>query len=152
MKHLLLKPDFHLKTDNYINQAINIFKRENEKHLTDKIKLTRVLQQFVSMAEFQEYLEAINLMTHFKQEQIFNCSKPLKIPALDFTNELVFFQSLTNRVYAMRCSIVHSNPDFDETKAIPFVHTSENVFRLNVEMALVYEISRNIIVKTSETR
>ncbi|HPE10077.1 MAG TPA: hypothetical protein PLT28_10040 [Saprospiraceae bacterium] len=152
VKHLLLKPDFHLKTDNYINQAVNIFKKENEKHLTDKIKLTRVLQQFVSLTDFQEYLETINLMAHFKQEQTFNCSKPLKIPALDFTNETTFYQSLTNRVYAIRCSIVHSNPDFDETKAIPFVHTSENVFRLNIEMALVYEISRNIIVKTCETR
>ncbi|MEO5684378.1 MAG: hypothetical protein ABIQ88_17185 [Chitinophagaceae bacterium] len=152
VKHLLLKPDFHLKTDNYINQAINIFKKENEKHLTDKIKLTRVLQQFVNMKEFNEYLDEIKLLDHFIQEQTFNCSKPLKIPALDFTNEGTFFQSLTNRIYAIRCSIVHSNPDFDETKAVPFVHTSENVFRLNIEMALVYEVSRNIIVKSSETK
>jgi len=152
VKHLMLKPDFHLKTDNYINQAINIFKKENEKHLTDKIKLTRVLQQFISMNEFYEYLDALKLLEHFKQEQTFQCSKPLKIPALDFTNESTFFQSLTSRIYAMRCSIVHSNPDFDETKAVPFVHTTENVFRLNIEMALVYEVSRNIIVKSSDTR
>jgi hypothetical protein len=152
VKQLLLKPDFHLKTDNYIDQAINIFKKENEKHLTDKIKLTRVLQQFVNMNEFREYLDATKLLDHFQKEQIFNCSKPLKIPLIDFTNEGTFFQSLTNRVYAMRCSIVHSNPDFDETKAVPFVHTSENVFRLNIEMALVYEISRNIVVKSSDTR
>lgn len=152
VKHLLLKPDFHLKTDNYIDQAINIFKKENEKHLTDKIKLTRVLQQFVVMTEFHEYLDSIKLLDHFKKEQIFNCSKPLKIPAIDFTNEGTFFQSLTNRIYAIRCSIVHSNPDFDETKAVPFVHTSENVFRLNIEMALVYEVSRNIVVKSSDTR
>jgi hypothetical protein len=152
VKHILLKPDFHLKTDNYIDQAINIFKKENEKHLTDKIKLTRVLQQFVNMNEFHEYLDAIKLLDHFTKEQIFNCSKPLKIPPIDFTNEGTFFQSLTNRIYAIRCSIVHSNPDFDETKAIPFVHTSENVFRLNIEMALVYEVSRNIVVKSSDTR
>ncbi|CAM4331413.1 hypothetical protein EWU23_00245 [Cytophagaceae bacterium 50C-KIRBA] len=152
VKQLLLKPDFHLKTDNYIEQAINIFKKENEKHLTDKIKLTRVLQQFVNMHEFREYLDATKLLDHFQKEQIFNCYKPLKIPLLDFTNEVTFFQSLTNRVYAMRCSIVHSNPDFDETKAVPFVHTSENVISLNIEMALVYEISRNIVVKSSDTR
>jgi len=152
VKQLLLKPDFHLKTDNYIGIAINIFKKENEKHLTDKIKLTRVLQQFVNMNEFHDYLEAIKLLDHFKKEQIFNCSKPLSIPAIDFTNEGSFFQSLTNRIYAMRCSIVHSNPDFDETKAVPFVHTTENVFRLNIEMALVYEVSRNIVLKSSDTR
>lgn len=152
VKQLLLKPDFHLKTNNYIDAAINIFKKENEKHLTDKIKLTRVLQQFVNMKEFYDYLDAIKLTDHFQKEQVFNCSKPLKIPGLDFTNEGTFFQSLTNRIYAMRCSIVHSNPDFDETKAVPFVHTTENVFRLNVEMALVYEVSRNIVVKSSDTR
>jgi hypothetical protein len=152
VKQLLLKPDFHLKTDNYIDRAINIFKKENEKHLTDKIKLTRVLQQFVNMTEFREYLDSTKLLDHFQKEQVFNCSKPLKIPALDFASDGTFFQSLTNRVYAIRCSIVHSNPDFDETKAVPFVHTSENVFRLNIEMALVYEISRNIVVKSSDTR
>lgn len=152
VKQLLLKPDFHLKTDNYIDVAINIFKKENEKHLTDKIKLTRVLQQFVNMKDFHDYLDAIKLIDHFQKEQTFNCSKPLKIPALDFTTEGTFFQSLTNRIYAIRCSIVHSNPDFDETKAVPFVHTSENVFRLNIEMALVYEVSRNIVVKSSDTR
>jgi hypothetical protein len=152
VKHLLLKPDFHLKTDNYIDQAINIFKKENEKHLTDKIKLTRVLQQFVNMNEFKEYLETINLFSHFNSEQTFQCSKPLKINSLDFTNESVFFQSLANRIYTIRCSIVHSNPDFDETKAVPFVHTSENVIQLNLEMALVYEVSRNIIVKSSDPR
>ncbi|WP_310557956.1 hypothetical protein [Flavobacterium sp.] len=152
VKHLLLKPDFHLKTDNYIEQAINIFKKENEKHLTDKIKLTRVLQQFVSMTDFQEYLDETKLLDHFKKDQIFQCSKPLKISALDFTNETTFFQSLASRIYAMRCSIVHSNPDFDETKAVPFVHTTENVSMLNLEMALVYEVSRNIIVKSSDTR
>ena len=152
VKQLLLKPDFHLKTDNYINKAINIFKKENEKHLTDKIKLTRVLQHFIVMDEFYEYLEEIELLTHFTKEEIFNCSKPLKLPAIDFSNENIFFQTLTNRIYAIRCSIVHSNPDFDETKAVPFVHTTENVRKLNTEMALVYEVSRNIIVKSSDTR
>ena len=152
VKQLLLKPDFHLKTDNYINKAINIFKKENEKHLTDKIKLTRVLQHFIVMDEFYEYLEEIELLTHFTKEEIFNCSKPLKLPALDFSNENIFFQTLTNRIYAIRCSIAHSNPDFDETKAVPFVHTTENVRKLNTEMALVYEVSRNIIVKSSDTR
>jgi hypothetical protein len=152
VKQILLKPDFHLKSDTYIGQAINIFKKENEKYLTDKIKLARVLQQFVNLKEFLEYLEEIKLLDHFKQEQTFNCSKPLKVAALDFTTENSFIQTLTNRIYSVRCSIVHSNPDFDESKAVPFVHNSENIFRLNIEMALVYEISRNIIIKSSETR
>lgn len=148
VKHILLKPDFHLKTNNYINQAINIFKRENEKHLTDKIKLTRVLQHFINIDEFKEYLETIKLFDHFTKEQTFTCSKPLKVPGIDFANDSTFYQSLTNRIYAVRCSIVHSNPDFDETKAVPFVHTTENVIKLNIEIAVMYEISRNIIVKS----
>lgn len=152
IKQLLLKPDFHLKSDAYINKAVNIFRKENEKHLTDKIKLNRVLQQFINMGDFIEYLQAVKLYDHFTKEQEFSCSKPFKVPALDFTNETTFFQSLASRIYSIRCSIVHSNPDFDETRAIPFVHNSENVFRLNIEIALVYEISRTIIVRSSETK
>ncbi|MGN6264195.1 MAG: hypothetical protein ACTHM5_00910 [Ginsengibacter sp.] len=152
IRQILIKPDFHLKADSYINSAVNIFKKENEKHLTDKIKLTRSLQQFVDPSEFKNYLEEIKLLNRFTAEQTINCSKPLKLAPLDFSNDSQFYQTLANRIYALRCSIVHSNPDFDETKAVPFVHTSENIFRLNIEIALLYEVARNIILKSSELR
>jgi hypothetical protein len=152
IRQLLLKPDFHLKSDIYINQAVNIFKKENEKHLTDKIKLNRTLQQFVDLNDFKNYLDEINLTNHFSSEQIISCSKPLKLPPIDFTGDNQFYQTLASRIYSLRCSIVHSNPDFDETKAVPFVHTSSNLFRLNIELALVYEVARNIIVKSAELR
>ncbi|GEM_PF-1165377 len=152
VKNLLLKPDFHLKVDNYVNQAINIFKKENEKHLTDKIKLNRVLQQFVSLDEFKDYLISIQQFDYFQKEQVFQFSKTLKIPGIDFSNESNFLNTLTNRIYTIRCSIVHSNPDFDESKAIPFAHTSENLEKLYFELALVYDISKNIILKSSETK
>ncbi|MBO9683559.1 MAG: hypothetical protein J7502_12970 [Flavisolibacter sp.] len=152
VKQIILKPDFHLRSEQYINQAVNVFKKESEKHLTDKIKLTRVLQQFVTLNDFKNYLEEIKLYDHFTKQETFNCSKPLIVPAIDFSSDQNFYQTLTNRIYSMRCSIVHSNPDFDETKAVPFVHNSENVFRLNIETALVYEVSRNIIIKSASTR
>jgi hypothetical protein len=148
VKKLLLKPDFHTKTNHYINQAVNIFKKENEKHTTDKIKIERVLNQFVNRQELKETLSDYEIIGHFEKELILDCSKPLVLPAIDFDKEQNFYNNLTKRIYSLRCSIVHSNPDFDESKAIPFSPTPNNIEILRYEMEMIAEIARNIIIES----
>lgn len=79
-----------------------------------------------------------------------NVQKPLKLPKVDFNSDSNFFGNLTKRIYSVRCSIVHSNPDFDETKAIPFVPTTKNMEILRMEIELVLQISRTIIIGSKE--
>lgn len=150
VKKLLLKPDFHIKTSHYINQAVNIFKKENEKHITDKIKIERVLKQFVNRQDLKESLTDYEIIEHFEKELTLDCSKPLKLPAIDFDEEQKFYANLTKRIYSLRCSIVHSNPDFDESKAIPFSPTPNNIEILRYEMEMIAEIARNIIIESKE--
>lgn len=150
VKRLLLKPDFHIKTNQYINQAINIFKKENDKHTTDKIKIERVLKEFVDREELKEFLIDSELLEHFEQELILDCTKPLKLPAIDFDKDGGFFNNLTKRIYSLRCSIVHSNPDFDESKAIPFQPTPGNLEILRFEIEMIAEIARRIIIESKE--
>lgn len=150
VRKLLLKPDFHIKTNQYINQAVNIFKKENEKHTTDKIKIERVLKQFVKREELKESLTDYDVIEHFEKELTLDCTKPLKLPAIDFSKDANFFTNLTKRIYSLRCSIVHSNPDFDESKAIPFIPTPKNLEMLRNEMEMIAEISRNIIIESKE--
>ena len=150
VKRLLLKPDFHTKTNNYINQAINIFKKENEKHTTDKIKIERVLKQFVKREELKDILTENEIIDHFNTELILDCVKPLKLPAIDFEKDANFYGNLTKRIYALRCSIVHSNPDFDESKAIPFLPNPKNIEILRLEIEMIAKIARNIIIESKE--
>ncbi|MBK9246556.1 MAG: hypothetical protein IPM69_00210 [Ignavibacteria bacterium] len=152
VKDILLKPDFHQNIESYVNHTVNIFKKENEKHLSDKNKLERVLRHYIDLQDFKEYLSSIDLLEYFEKEQIFVCSKVLKVPLIDFTNDNNFYNSLASRIYIIRCSIVHSNPDFDESKAVPFVTSVENNAKLNTELALVYEVSRNIIIKSCDNK
>lgn len=150
IKKLILKPDFHTKTNQYVGQAINFFKKENDRYTSDKIKIERVLAQFINREELKTYLETIELKEHFEKDIELNCSKPLKLNKIDFGNDSNFFQNLTKRIYSIRCSIVHSNPDFDDTKAIPFTPTPANLDILRVEMELIFEIARTIIVESKE--
>lgn len=150
IKKLILKPDFHLKTNHYVGQAINFFKKENDRYTSDKIKIERVLQQFINREELKSYLENIQLIEHFEKEVEISCSKPLKLSKIDFSSDSNFFQNLTKRIYSIRCSIVHSNPDFDDSKAIPFTPTPANLDVLRLEMELIYEIARTIIVESKE--
>jgi len=150
VKKLLLKPDFHLRTDHYVTSAINIFKKENDKYTGDKIKIERVFKQYINREDIKEILTEIELLDHFSKELILDCNKPLKLPAINFENDGNFFGELTKRIYSVRCSIVHSNPDFDETKAVPFNPTPNNIEKLRIETELIMEIARKIIIDTKE--
>lgn len=150
VKKLLLKPDFHLKTDAYVNQAINLFKRENDKHTNDKIKIERVLRQYIDRESLKEAMTELDLVAHFSSEETLDCSKPLRLPAINFDQDGNFYSELTKRIYSIRCSIVHSNPDFDETKAVPFLPSPINIEKLRTEIEMVIEIARMIIIESKE--
>lgn len=150
LKSLLLKPNFHININKYVNQAINFFKIESTKNTSDKLKIRRVIGQFIDKSDFQEYLKDIDVIDYFTQSCTIDCSKPLELPPIDFETNSKFEESLMKRIYSMRCSIVHSNPDFDETKAIPFSPTLENMEKLRREIDMIYEVARTIIVESSD--
>lgn len=145
VKQLLLSPDFHIKSSEYIANAVNIIKAETERNTTDKIKIGRVIGEFSQSDTIQKHLTSINILDHFTKEHILTCNKPLKLVAIKFDSDQSFIDSVSKRVYAMRCSIVHSNPDFDESKAVPFLPTPKNMQFLRTEIELIKELSRTII-------
>lgn len=149
IKGILLRPDFHLRVDHYVGKAVNIFKRESEKHISDKVKLSRVLTQYLDLDEFIEFLKDLNLYDYFEKPAILYCNKELTLTKIDFNNTNQIINSLTNRIYTVRCSIVHSNPDFDENKAVPFVSTPHNLLVLRSEIRMIQEIAKNIILKST---
>ncbi len=150
VKKLLLKPDFHIKTNHYVNQAINIFKKENERLPTDKKKIDRVLKQFVDREALKEFLLEYKIIEHFENAVTLDCAKSLNLPAIKFDTDGGFYDTLTKRIYSLRCSIVHSNPDFDESKGIPFLATPRNLEILRTEIEIIAEIARNIIIDSKE--
>lgn len=150
LKSLLIKPDFHINTDKYVNQAINFFKIESTKYTSDKIKIKRVINQFVNKSEFEDYLKDLQLLDYFRKPIVIDCTKKLELPGVDFENDSKFEETLMNRIYSMRCSIVHSNPDFEETKSVPFSPTPENLDKLRKEIDMIYEVARTIIVESTQ--
>ncbi len=150
LRSLIIKPDFHINTDKYVNQAINFFKIESTKYTSDKVKIKRVINQFINRSEFEEYLKDIEMLDYFKKPSTIDCTKPLELVPIDFENDSKFEESLMQRIYSMRCSIVHSNPDFEETKAVPFSPSPENLDKLRKEIDMIYEVARAIIVESSQ--
>jgi hypothetical protein len=149
IRAMMLRPDFHESIDSYVNRSIQLIKKESERNITDKIKVNRVLRQFTSQEEIQAFLVDTNFEDYFSKECTMDCAKPLILPALDFSSENKLFDSLTRRIYSLRCAIVHSNPDFEDSKAIPFVPNPANLDLLRTEIELVSEIARGIIVKSA---
>jgi len=149
IRNMLLRPDFHQNVNSYVSRAIQIVKKESERNITDKIKLNRVLRQFVVADDVRSFLDEADLMAHFEHDCEMQCSKPLTLPALDWSSESQFYDSLTRRIYSLRCSIVHSNPDFEDSKSVPFVPTGDNLEALRCEILLISEISRVVIINSA---
>lgn len=152
VKRMLAKHDFHAKSEKYVRECVQILRKESDKHASDKIKIQRVISQFVSLEEVKGALDELDVLDHFEHECVLDCAKPLKLTAVSFDADSQFLQSLTARVYALRCSIVHSNPDFDESKAIPFVASPENLEKLRTEILIVSEVARQIIAGSAATK
>jgi hypothetical protein len=149
LKNIMLKPDFSLNVNLYATQALNLIKQESEKNQTDKIKIQRVLKQFLDVDEFKQFLVNEELLDYFSKDLTMVFTKNLILPAIDFTSDTKFIETLTNRIYSIRCSIVHSNPDFDDKKAVPFLATLENIDKLRYEVELIMEVAKTIIIRTT---
>jgi len=150
VKQLLLKPDFHASSNKYINDAINIFKKENDKYQTDVVKVNRVFKEFVDKDGILSYIKELELDSHFSSEVKLESDKNFSLSKVRFDNDNEFYNTLSRRIYSLRCSIVHSNPDFDENKAIPFIPTENNLFELRKEIELIKYIAKNIIATSLE--
>lgn len=148
IKQIIMSPDFHAKSSEYISEAIKVFKTETEKFMTDKIKIGRVFAEYLNKEDIQRFVESGALQEHFKKDHTLKFSKDLKINGIKFDSEQSFCESLTKRIYSIRCSIVHSNPDFDESKAVPFSPTPANIDFLRREIELMKEVARTIIVNS----
>lgn len=149
LMELMSNPDFHIRSKEYISQAIIIFKKENEKYTTDKIKIGRVLREFTQKEPLLAHLDVFELSDHFQSDHQLHCSNVLNLSAIDTSNDNSFYDTLTKRIYSLRCSIVHSNPDFDASKAVPFVSSPQNIEFLRKEIALLQEISKRIIINSA---
>ena len=151
LRRLLRKPDFHARSNKYVAEALQVFQKEATRIANDKEKIRRVLQQYIKAQQLMDSLLELNVLDCFEKEVTFDCSKSLTLPAIQFGNEQKFYETLTKRIYPLRCSIVHSNPDFDLQKAVPFKRTRENLARLAIEVVLLNEIARQIIAEADET-
>lgn len=150
LKQILMKPDFHIGHSAYIADAIKIFRAETEKHMTDKVKINRVLSEYVVKSEVESFVKQGAFGDHFLKDHQLSNMKSAKIGALSFDSDISFFDSLAKRIYTLRCSIVHSNPDFDESKAVPFHPSPANLEFLRIENRLMREVSQMVIVNSTD--
>ncbi|MDO9041614.1 MAG: hypothetical protein Q7U64_04605 [Desulfocapsaceae bacterium] len=148
IKQIILSPDFHARSSEYVSDAIKVFKTETEKFMADKIKISRVFAEYLDKEKIQRFVEDNDLQGHCEKDHTLKCNKDLKVIALKFDSNNSFCETLTRRIYSIRCSIVHSNPDFDETKAVPFSPTPANIDFLRREIELIKEVARTIIVNS----
>lgn len=145
---VLYQPDFDANSNSYIDEILIAFKEEGDRLKSDKIKIQRVLQEFLDREKIVGFIKALELKEHFYCNQKFEFQTEVNLAPIKTDTDSQLFKTLADRIYAIRCSIVHSNPDFGVKKGVPFVSTSSNLLILEKEIFLLEEIARTLIIKS----
>ncbi|MCG8184440.1 hypothetical protein [Tenacibaculum piscium] len=147
--NLLYKSDFELNSDKYIDDILQSFKDEGNKLKSDKLKIQRVLQEFIVKTELLDFVNQLDFKEHFFEDQKLELNESIiELENINVEQDFKFYKLLSDRIYSLRCSIVHSNPDFGKKDAIPFVSSNENLLILEKEIFLFEEIAKNLILKS----
>jgi len=144
LKEMMLKPDFHFKIDEYLPKAINLFRSSAPNIVAERKKIFNVLKEFIDIEDFQLYFKDNK---HIITDIIF--SNKLELPKIKFDNENIFLNSLTTRIYKLRNSIVHSNPDYDEERVKPLIPTKSDLYNMEDEIELIKYIANQIAQKSA---
>lgn len=145
LKKILNETDFHQNSAFYTRKAVNLIKNETAKNQSDSIKLKRVLKEFVDKDDLISNLKELNLLDYFKKDVTLKNENDITVQGINPDTDERFYSSLVQRIYSIRCSIVHSNPDFESSRNSPFEVNSENMEILEKEIILLREISIAII-------
>lgn len=149
IKNIVIKPDFHIRFDSYTTELLHLFQNEGQKTEKDVVKINRVIKEFIELSDIRQIFSD-DFLDYFKKKSEILNSKVLELEPILFDSQDEFVRTLTNRIYRMRCSIVHSNPDHDPKKAIPFVPSIDNLEKLEIEVKLIQEIAKLILCKNSD--
>lgn len=145
---VLYQPDFDANSSSYIDEILNSFKEEGDRLKSDKIKIQRVFQEFLEKDKIIAFINNLELKDHFFSDQTFDFQSKVTLVQLKSDTDSQLFKSLADRVYSIRCSIVHSNPDFGVKKGVPFVSSKSNLSILEKEIYLLEEIGKTLIIKS----
>ena len=143
---VLYQSDFDANSDKYIDEILQTFKDEGDRLKSDKIKIQRVLQEFLNKEKILDFIDKLDLKDHFSKDQIFEFQTKVTLDQIKTDNNFQLFKSLADRIYSIRCSIVHSNPDFGVKKGVPFVSSKANLSILEKEIYLLEEIGKALII------
>lgn len=143
---VLYQPDFDANSNTYIDEILQTFKDEGDRLKSDKLKIQRVLQEFLSKEKVLKFINDLGLKNHFLNDQIFEFQSKVTLTQIKTDNDFQLFKSLADRIYSIRCSIVHSNPDFGIKKGVPFVSSKINLSILEKEIYLLEEIGKELII------
>lgn len=111
----------------------------------EKTQLSETIQACIDNDVLKEYLMDEERSAHF-----FSKRKKFKnIPLLDTTADLR--KSVADRIYQIRCRIVHSKGESGEIENEPILPFSEEADLLDHDIALVQFIAREVLIKGSKT-
>ncbi len=143
---VLKDPSFRLDKNSDISKLLNIAKYNNGGYGSEKEMLKVTIDACIDEVELRKILSANeDIIKHFstKLKGISDCTIPIQNEKNDIRN------SIAERIYDIRCKIVHTKNDNDDifgSFLLPFSSESE---MLNLDIDLVQLIAQKVIISSS---
>lgn len=149
IKNLIKDPLFDSNSDSEISKILNIVKSSNKYNTfgDEKEQLKATLKLCINESELKELLEIDDTRKSFfsdkKGDKLSKCHLPFKKDSGFIENDLI--NQVAERVYDIRCKIVHSKSNENEY-INPF---SKEVNQLIYDIELVEFLARKVLIASS---
>ncbi|MHA2063411.1 MAG: hypothetical protein ACXABY_03415 [Candidatus Thorarchaeota archaeon] len=164
IRSIVTRPDFLTKKEHYTARILRLVEDRTSRGESELQKLRRVFDSMLAaefLKDFEErfrnqletkytltgghILEPVNFpdSKHFSEETRRKIGRMSKVEKSDFQRKELL-DSFSERIYHLRCSIVHSNPDFPG-KAKPVILDDETLEILEKEIEAIRRVAIEIV-------
>jgi hypothetical protein len=145
IQDLLKDPNFRADRDSDIEKIFKTLKLTNNGRLgNEKSQFQAVLQECLHPKEIIEFVSKNDA----RKSQLCEGKDKLSQFKIPIKSEDNIISSTANRLYEIRCKIVHTKNDIDDTKLDAILPYSVDADKLEHDIALMKFIAEKVIVKT----
>lgn len=141
MRTLLLDPRFNPSDDADVARLINTAAPAVRIGLGERDQLKSTMRSVLRVSELREIVESANVADHFtSKKQIIAGTSPLRIEGDDLREQLA------ERIYTIRCRIVHSKDDGGPRGEELLLPTSPEAGRLGRDIGVLRYVAQQAII------
>ncbi|WP_336157113.1 hypothetical protein [Amycolatopsis sp. VC5-11] len=141
IKNELRDPRFDIEDDNQLQRIVSIASSSGRGSASEKDQLLATLRGSLDDSHVREYIKSADGMEEFLNQQ----GQIRGVPSVSLSPNAQVLAQVADRVYRIRCRIVHSKIDGGPTSSDVLLPYSEEANKLTYDLSLIHYLCQRVI-------